>query len=240
MGQPTRRLGAAYRTVAGIVRPLLMAFTRREWHGTDNLPPEGTGCVVVANHISHVDFLTSAHLLWDHGRAPRFLAKASLFRIPVLGRIVRACGQIPVYRDSSDAAKAYRSAVEAVGSGECVLIYPEGTITRSPDLWPMTGRTGAARVALETGCAVIPVAQWGPQDILAPYSKRLRLFPRKLIQITVGAPVDLDDLRGEPITKELLTTATERIMQAITRDVAKLRHEPPPLEPFDPRNGAGA
>lgn len=99
----------------------------------------------------------------------------------------------------------------------------------------MTGRTGAARVALETECAVVPIAQWGPQEILAPYSKRLRLFPRKRVQIAAGPPVDLDDLRGQPVTKELLTTATDRIIAAITEGLTQFRHEEPPVEPFDPR-----
>ena len=50
--------------------------------------------------------------------------------------------------------------------GECVVVYPEGTLTRDPDLWPMTGKSGAARIALETGCPVIPVGQWGAQELL--------------------------------------------------------------------------
>ncbi|NIQ59366.1 MAG: 1-acyl-sn-glycerol-3-phosphate acyltransferase, partial [Gammaproteobacteria bacterium] len=67
------------------------------------------------------------HFLWDNGRAPRFLAKEGVFRAPVIGRIIAACGQIPVYRDTQQAARAYRDAVAAVERGECVAIYPEGT-----------------------------------------------------------------------------------------------------------------
>lgn len=58
--------------------------------------------------------------------------------------------------------------MEGIGQGELIGIYPEGTLTRDPNLWPMTGKTGAARIALTTGCPVIPVAQWGPQELLAP------------------------------------------------------------------------
>ena len=58
--------------------------------------------------------------------------------------------------------------------GECVVVYPEGTLTRDPDLWPMTGKSGAARIALETGCPVIPVGQWGAQELLPPYAKQAR------------------------------------------------------------------
>ena len=66
------------------------------------------------------------------------------------------------------------------------MIYPEATITRDPGLWPMTGKTGAARVALVTGAPVIPIAQWGAQDVLAPYGKRLRLLPRKTMHLRPG------------------------------------------------------
>jgi 1-acyl-sn-glycerol-3-phosphate acyltransferase len=232
---PKQRLGFWYRLVAGIVRPILMAFTKRDWHGTEHLPPVGTGVVISPNHLSYADPLTFAHFLWDNGRAPRYLAKEGVFKIPLLGRIIAACGQIPVYRESRDAAKALRDAVKAVDEGECVGIYPEGTITRDPDLWPMVGKSGAARVALETGCDVIPVAQWGPHELLPPYSTKPRLLPRKTMHVVAGPPVDLDDLRGRPITAELLREATNRIMDAITAQLAKLRGETPPDARFDPK-----
>lgn len=233
MGGPKQKLGFWYRVVAGIVRPILMLLTKRDWHGTEHLPPVGTGVVMAPNHLSHIDPFTFAHFLWDNGRAPRFLGKESVFRIPVLGRIVAACGQIPVYRDSTDAVHAFSAAVAAVDRGECVGIYPEGTITRDPQLWPMTGKSGAARVALQTGCDVIPVAQWGPQELLPPYGSRPRPFPRKTVRVTAGPPVDLDDLRGKPITKELLQEATDRILDAITAELAKIRGEEPPEIRFD-------
>jgi 1-acyl-sn-glycerol-3-phosphate acyltransferase len=234
VASPRQRLGFWYRFVAGIVRPILMATTRRDWRGTHHLPGEGVGVVVSPNHISYADPLTFAHFLWDNGRAPRYLAKEAVFRVPIAGRIIAACGQIPVYRESRDAARAFRDAVAAVRAGECVGIYPEGTITRDPGLWPMAGKTGAARVALETGCAVIPVAQWGAQEILSPYSKRLRLLPRKTVHVLAGPPVDLDDLRGGPITPAVLRTATDRILDAITAQLAELRGELPPATRFDP------
>jgi 1-acyl-sn-glycerol-3-phosphate acyltransferase len=231
---PKQRLGFWYRLVAHTLRPILMATTRRVWGGTQHLPGVGVGVVVAPNHISYTDPLTLAHFLWDNGRAPRYLAKESLFRVPVLGKIIAACGQIPVYRTSRDATRAYRDAVAAVRAGECVGIYPEGTITKDPDLWPMNGKTGAARVALETGCPVIPIAQWGPQEILAPYSKRLRLLPPKTVRVLAGPPVDLVDLRAQPVTPEVLRTASDRIVEAITAQLAQLRGELPPATRFDP------
>nr|WP_246221291.1 lysophospholipid acyltransferase family protein [Phytoactinopolyspora mesophila] len=226
-------MGVAYRVVAGIVKPTLLAITRQRWSGGEHIPPVGTGVVIAANHISHADPLTFAHFLWDNGRATRFLAKESLFRIPVAGKIIARCGQIPVYRRTGDAAVAYRDAVQAVKTGECIVIYPEGTITRDPQMWPMGGKTGAARVALETGCDVIPVAQWGAHEMLPPYKKRVRLFPRKVINIRAGAPVDLADLRGVPVTTAVMREATDRIMAAVVAELEIVRGETAPEKRFE-------
>ena len=119
--------------------------------------------------------------------------------------------------------------------GECVVVYPEGTLTRDPALWPMTGKSGAARIALETGCPVIPVGQWGAQQLLPPYAKRPHLFPRKHVTLKAGDPVDLSDLVALPRTPEVVQQATDRIMGALTELVAEIRGEAAPAERFDPR-----
>ncbi|WP_415630030.1 lysophospholipid acyltransferase family protein [Nocardioides dubius] len=219
---------------AAILKPLLFATTRHQWIDGTKIPATG-GCVLVVNHMTHVDPLTTAHFVYDHGRLPRYLAKAGLFKSKVLGTFLRGAGQIPVERLTTEAVGAYAAAVAAVEAGECVVVYPEGTITRDPDLWPMTGKTGAARIALATGCPVIPVAHWGAQELLAPYAKRPDLFPRKKVVYQVGDPVPLDDLRAEPISPEVIHQATDRIMDAITALLAGLRDETPPAERFDPR-----
>ena len=179
--------------------------------------------MVVINHLSHVDPLTAAHFVYDHGRLPRYLAKSGLFKNQVLGCFMRSAGQIPVERASRDAVGAYDAAVAAVEAGECIVVYPEGTITRDPDLWPMTGKSGAARIALATGCPVMPIGQWGAQELLAPYAKKPDLFPRKPITMKVGDPVDLDDLvRPSPAHRvDVVQQATDRIMAAITGLVAE-------------------
>ena len=122
---------------------------------------------------------------------PRFLAKDGLFKDGFVGRVMRGTGQIPVYRETTDALDAFRAAVDAIERGECVAFYPEGTLTRDPDQWPMAGKTGAARVALQTKCPVIPVAQWGANELLPPYGKKLSSSPRKTLQVLAGPPVDL-------------------------------------------------
>jgi 1-acyl-sn-glycerol-3-phosphate acyltransferase len=230
-----RRIGFWYRLAVVILRPVLMALTTRDWRGTENLPETG-GVIVVTNHVSHVDPLTFAHFLFDNGRLPRYLAKEVLFRLFFVGQVLRGAKQIPVYRESADASRAYSAAVDAVRAGECVAIYPEATLTRDPARWPMVGKTGAARVALETGAPVIPIAQWGPQELLPPYAKRPRLLPRKTMHLRAGPPVDLSDLAGRQIDGPLLREVTERLMAAITSLLEEIRGEQAPVTRFDPRS----
>lgn len=211
-----------------------MTLTRRDWRGWEHVPETG-GAIVVTNHISHVDPLTFAHFLYDSGRLPRFLAKSGLWKVPFVRSVLRGAKQIPVLRETGDASQAYSSAVDAVRSGELVVIYPEATLTRDPALWPMVGKTGAARVALETGAPVIPVAQWGPHELLPPYSKRPALFPRKTMQVRAGSPVQLDDLRDRGIDAALLDEASERILTAITRILEEIRGATAPGTRFDVR-----
>lgn len=224
----------AYRFAVTVLRPLLMSLTRRVWTGAENLPRD-RGFVAVSNHISHLDVFVFAHFLNDEGIVPHFLGKVEVFRIPFIGAVLRGADQIPVYRETGRAADAYRAAVKAVEDGKCVGIYPEGTVTREPNLWPMRGKTGAARIALETGCPVIPVAQWGAQEVLGPYSHRPSVLPRHTMRVSAGKPVDLSDLQGRPVTGAVLAEATERIMVALTRQLETLRGESAPAGRFDPR-----
>ncbi len=233
--QLQQRRGWAWTTVVGIVKPTLLAFTKREWIDGEKVPASG-GCVVAVNHISHLDPMTLGYFLYDHGRLVRYLTKDALFRTPVLKHVVRDAGQIPVKRMTEGAASAFEAAVEAVRAGECVGVYPEGTITKDPDGWPMRGKTGAARIALTTGCPVIPIGQWGAQEILPAYSVRPHLLPRHTAAYKVGDPVDLADLQGAPLTTEVLHEATGRIMAAITTLVEDLRGERAPAVRFDPKS----
>ena len=227
--------GTWYRIVEGLLRPPLLALSSRDWRGGEQLRIPG-GVVLAMNHLSWYDPLVAALFANDNGRPVRFLAKAEVFKVPVLGSILKSAGQIPVQRGNSDAAAgSLRDAIAAVDSGECVVIYPEGTLTRDPNLWPMTAKTGVARIALTTGAPVIPAAQWGPQEVLMPYSKVPKLFPRKTMQVWAGEPVDLDDLRALPITVATLREATERIMRDITKILAEQRQELPPAQPLDRR-----
>ena len=217
-----------------ILKPALFATTRRNWVDGEKIPAEG-GCIVVVNHVSHVDPLLTALFVYDHGRIPRYLAKSGLFKNKFLAGFLTAAGQIPVERLSRTAVGAYDAAVAAVRAGECVVVYPEGTLTRDPNLWPMTGKSGAARIALATGCPVIPVGHWGVQKILPPYTTKPHLVPPQHVTMKAGDPVELGDLVGNARSGAATSEATARIMAAVTAIVEELRGETAPAERFDPR-----
>jgi 1-acyl-sn-glycerol-3-phosphate acyltransferase len=208
-----------------------MVTTKRDWQGMQNLP-EG-GFVLAPNHVSHLDPFLISHFMLDNNIAPQFLAKDTLVGAKGYGWILRTADQIPVYRSTEGAAESLRAAMQAVEAGKVVTIYPEGTITRDPAAWPMSGRTGAVRVALATGKPLVPLMQWGPQEILWPYAKRVRLFPRKTIHIRVGRPVDLSDFADRELTEEVLHTATDRLMDTLTAMMAEVRNELPSTPRID-------
>lgn len=229
--------GAAFTFIATLARPLLTTLCKRDWRGRENMPREG-GVIVVANHYSFFDPISLGHFLVKTGRTPRFMAKAGVFKNPVLGRLFKAAGQIPVHRDTREAAHALRDAIAAVERGEVVIMYPEGTMTKDPNLWPMAGKSGAARMALRTGAPILPIAQWGAQEVFAPYSKTPHFFPRKTLKVTAGPPIDLVSIVGKEITTTSLAAGTELIMDTLTGMLAELRGEEPPAVRFDPAAAA--
>jgi len=226
--------GWAVAVAAGILKPMLLAATSRTWIDGQKLPATG-GCVVVLNHVSYADPLLSAHLVYDHGRLPRYLAKAGLFRNKYLGGFLLSAGQIPVERLSRNAVGAYDAAVQAVRDGACVIVYPEGTLTRDPDMWPMRGKTGAVRLALEADLPLYPMAHWGAQAVMARYGKKLDVWPpRKKVRVVIGDPVNLDAYRGQPLNPAALAAATTLLMNDITRLLEGIRGEKAPAERWDP------
>lgn len=226
-----------YRGVAQFVAPILRTFTRQDWWGGDHLPRSGP-VIIVANHISNFDPLALGHYLVWHGRWPRALAKSELWQVPVVGWLARSLGQIPVERRSARAAESLTAAASALARGECVVIYPEGTITGDPDGWPMTGRPGAARLALQTGAPVVPIGQWGAQRVMPGRSIAFpRLLPRATMTVIAGPPVDLSDLREARDTPGAAAEGSLRIMDAITALVAEARGENAPTDRYDLRAG---
>lgn len=221
--------------LAGVV---LRASAKEVWDDAETLPRSG-GVLVVSNHVSYADVLVvGRYLIWS-GRWPRYLGKAELWRVPVVGWLARRCRQIPVQRGTDRAKDALVPARQALEAGECVAIFPEGGRTHDPDLWPQRGRTGAARLALQTGVPVVPVVQWGDHELMP--GRRLtfpRLWPKHTIRVVSGEPVDLKDLLGRPLDADLLRQATDRIMDAITHLEEQLRGEHRPTDGvWDPQVG---
>lgn len=221
--------------LAAIVIPFLKLGGRYRFHHLDRVPESGA-FILAPNHYTNLDPLVTAYTLWRARRVPRFLAKASLFRVPVVGAILRASGQIPVERQGAVAGGAdpLAAASRLVDHGLAVIVYPEGTLTRDPEIWPMRGKFGAVRLALEHGVPIYPCATWGVHRILPRYSKKLSLFPRKDVDIVIGEPLDLSPWRDKPRTGATYAEATNSVMQAITALLEELRGEKAPLERWDP------
>ena len=222
----------AWRRVSRIIlRPTIRALMKHDWQGQENLPAAG-GTIVAANHLSYADVLALALFCDQAGRYPTFLAKSSLFKIPVLGPIIGKLGQLPVYRGQTDAALVLRDAEQGVRDGACVIFYPEGTVTRDPELWPMAAKTGVARLALATGAPVFPVAHWGAQEVLPYGTFRPHVVPRKTVRVIAGPPVDLSEFEGKPLDAATLRGATDKIMAEVAALVGKLRGSDPPAVPY--------
>jgi len=220
------------RAIEVLLRPPLAVMTKKDYQGLENLPKEG-GFVLAANHNSHVDPFLLARFVLDIGQVPRYLAKETLFTHKLTGPILRGADQIPVARYSDGAANAIAPTVEALRAGKPVIVYPEGTITRDAEAWPMSGRTGAVRAALAAGVPLIPVCQSGAQDVLWPYTRKLKVFPRHTYSIRVGPPLDLSMYEGQPVTEEILHEATDRLMDVLTDMMIEIRGTKPTTPRID-------
>ncbi|MCO5294531.1 MAG: 1-acyl-sn-glycerol-3-phosphate acyltransferase [Homoserinimonas sp.] len=223
-----------FRFLASIVLPLMNLLGKYKVEGGEHLP--GRGAVVVSpNHYSEIDPLVIGVAIWKLGRTPRYLAKASLFKVPILGWLLRRSDQIPVDRHAPrSGGDPLQAANQLVEKQLLVVVYPEGTLTRDPDLWPMRGKSGAVRLALEADVPLIPVAHWGTQQIMARYGKKISFFPRKKVSVLFGPPVDLSKYRGKELNAAALNKATDEVMEAIAKLLGELRGEEPPKKRWDP------
>lgn len=233
VGRRWRSSGFWFGFAIWAIWPFAMFGTRIGWSGGEHIPRTG-GALLAMNHVSFSDPIFDVAFTISHGRMPRFLAKSELWEIPLVRSVLGKGGHIPVYRSSARAGDAYRDAIAAVGRGEIVAFYPEATYTRDPDGWPMKAKNGIARIALVSGAPVIPVANWGSQDVLPPRAGRPRLFPRQRVTIVAGPPVDLSAWLGGPRTRSALDGATAAIMSDVTALLAEVRGERPPSVAHDP------
>ncbi len=207
--------------------PIGWLSARPRFGGLDHIPRSG-GVVVAANHLSHIDPIYSGLAVHLARRVPRFLAKDSLWRVPVLGTVLRATGQIPVFRQTAEARSSLRDGIAALEQGKVLVVYPEGTISRDPEHWPMHSRTGVARLALSSGAPVVPMVHWGTHDVLDGYHRRYRPLPRTRVTVRCGEPVDLSAYRGRPVDAVVLREVTDLVMGRVRDLLAEVRAEPAP------------
>lgn len=175
---------------------VLHLFFRFKRSGMEHIPTEG-GTLIVSNHISNNDpWVVGAAAL---PRPSYFMAKAELFRVPLLKGLIRRLGAFPVRRGEAD-RDAIRIARGLLASGQAVVMFPEGTRSRDGQLLPAF--SGAGSLALEPGVIVVPAAVWGSQRRFGP------------IRVVFGSPVDLSGIEGASKSKRA-QEATARVMSAI-------------------------
>lgn len=227
---PHRGRGFWFGLAIDVVAPLLALLTRLRFSGQHHLPRQG-GVLVASNHLSFADPPLVTLFCLTAGRLPRFFAKASLWRTPVIRSVLASGRHIPVHRGKTSVLDAYRDGVAAVRAGECVAVFVEGALTERADGWPMRGKPGLARMALTTGAPVVPVVCWGTRRLLPPGSWVPRVIPRPTVHVAAGPAVDLSDLSsrdgGRP-TATQSREATDRITAAIVALLAQVRGQHPP------------
>ena len=223
-----------FRLMAAIAVPPIDLIAKLKITGVENVPTTGA-FVLAPNHYSEIDPLIVGVAMWKIGRMPHYMAKASLFNVPIVGRLLKGSGQIPVERAGSGKRSDPLAAAKQIAEqGLAVVVYPEGSLTRDPDLWPMRGKTGAVRTALEAGIPVIPAAHWGTQLVMPRYAKKINFFPRKTVHVKFGPEVDLSDFADRKLDSAALAEATDLVMDAITAIFEELRGETAPVERWDP------
>ena len=205
-----------------LIPPIWLWFDWR-FEGLEHIPPDGPA-LVACNHISNFDPLAHGYFLVRAGRRPRFLAKIELFRNPIAGPVLRGARQIPVRRGSGDRAPV-EFASNAVRAGEVVVIYPESTVTTNPDLSPMRGKTGVARLTLTTGVPVIPLAVWGSGPVWRRGSRSFRL--RRPIWVKAGSPLDFSAYEDRADDPTALREVTDEVMAQLSLLVDDLRERYP-------------
>lgn len=227
-------------TAAGecALAPVTHLIARRRFVGRHRIPQTGPA-LIVANHISHVDPIFDVVYIRSSGRIPHVLAKASLWTIPVVRSVLTGTGQIPVERGGGAGQAALANAIDALAAGQVVLIYPEGTVTKEPDGWPMRPRPGVAALALSGDFPVIPMAHWGSNHVYTSYGsgRRFKPLPRKDVHVVTGDPIDLSQWRGKPVDNRAIRDVSYRVMERVRDMVAELRGQRAPTAFFNPKTG---
>ncbi|SDH95060.1 1-acyl-sn-glycerol-3-phosphate acyltransferase [Actinokineospora alba] len=192
--------------------PLLRLFFRPKIEGAEHIPAEG-GAILASNHLAVSD---SFFLPLKVSRRVTFPAKIEYFTAPgIKGKLKKlfftGVGQIPIDRSGGSAAQAaIATGVRLLREGHLMGIYPEGT--RSPDGRLYKGKTGIARIALQAGVPVIPVAMFGTDKANPIGSKMWRPYP---IRIKIGKPLDFSRYEGLEGDRFVERSITDEIMYAL-------------------------
>lgn len=206
-----------YHVVKGLLRPPFSLWFNWRFEGLEAVPAEGP-LIVAGNHLSYLDPFAHSCFVIESGRRPRFLAKRELFDNWLTGAALRGAGQIPVDRGTGDRS-SLDEATRALEAGEVVVIYPEGTTTMTnSDFSPGRGKTGAVRLALQTGVPILPVATWGGQYVWRKAGRQSLAFGRP-IWLRAGEPIhlgrredaDADAQEVRALTNELMVRLTELV-----------------------------
>ena len=220
-----------YAIMRALLVPWIRIWFKSHIEGAEHIPASGPA-IVAANHISYFDPFAVGCAIHRNGRRPRFLGKAELFRYPVIGWVLRTGRQIRVERGTRSAPQSLDHAEEALGQGEVLVIFPEGTTTTAPDLAPLKPRSGVARLALKTGLPVIPCATWGGQFF---WTKHLGIKPApgKDIWVRFGPPVSFKEYQGREEDPAAWREVSAKIMDEIAIQLVGLKAAKPwkPQEP---------
>jgi 1-acyl-sn-glycerol-3-phosphate acyltransferase len=198
-----------------IVYPICRLFAWRIT-GLERIAAEGP-TILASNHISFIDPVAILWLGDRRHRPVRFLAKTELWHSRLLRFFLVRTRQIPIDRRKLSAAESLAAARAALDDGQCVCVFPEGTI--STDLDPLPAKTGVARLAATTQVPVTPVGLWGTHRV-APAGRRPRPHVRVPVTIVVGEPIAVSST-DDPVD------ATDRIMGGVASCVAEARRRYP-------------
>jgi 1-acyl-sn-glycerol-3-phosphate acyltransferase len=208
-----------YLLAKGILKPSLATWLRWNIEGLENIPRSGPA-IVAFNHIAYLDPLAVSFVVDSARRRPRFLAKSELFEDKRIAWIFKGARQIEVRRGTRDAPMALDHALDTLRHGEVIVVFPEGTITTDPDLFPMAPKSGAARLALKSGVPLIPCALWGTANIWPKGFAKHWWPPKQDVCVRIGAPIEV---AGRPDTREEWVRLSKELMAAISELFASVR-----------------
>jgi len=213
-----------FQAAKAVALPPAWAWFRWRFDHLERIPAFGPA-LVACNHASYLDPIANAYAVVKAGRRPRFLAKDDLFTIPIVGRALAGCRQIPVSRGSGDRTPLER-AERALAEGEVVVVYPEGTVTAREDGLPMAGKTGTVRLALATGVPITPMVSWGSAPVWQK-SGPGSLKPGRPVWVCVGEAIDLSSRRHELGDFDAVRGMTSDLMDVLTVMATGLRDRYP-------------